>query len=97
MIFGNKTLPLHLLRGVLGFGALAGSLATANTTIWPTLVLMPFALWMLKGCPICWTIGLFETVALRLHGHADPEAAASSTLDKRIADDDRPARTLNAN
>jgi hypothetical protein len=81
MIFGNKTLALHLLRGGLGFGALSASLATANTTIWPTLVLMPFALWMLKGCPICWTIGLFETVALRLHRRADNAAAAPSAGD----------------
>ncbi|HEY8025248.1 MAG TPA: hypothetical protein VIF60_11815 [Burkholderiaceae bacterium] len=77
MVFGNKTLPRHLMRGVLGFGALAASLATANTTIWPTLVLMPFALWMLKGCPICWTIGLFETVAQRLHRHTDNAAPVS--------------------
>ncbi len=77
MVFGNKTLLLHLLRGGLGFGALAGSLATANTTIWPTLVLMPFALWMLKGCPICWTIGLFETAALHLHRRVDIEEDAN--------------------
>ena len=77
MGFGNKTLPLHLLRGVLGFGALAGALATANTNLWPTLVLLPFALWMLKGCPICWTIGLIETVALYLHRRVDNEETAS--------------------
>ena len=25
--------------------------------------LMPLALWMFKGCPVCWTVGLFETAA----------------------------------
>ena len=81
MVFGNKTLLLHVVRGVLGFGALAGSLATANTTIWPTLVLMPFALWMFKGCPVCWTIGLFETIALRLHRCIDTKAEAGNALE----------------
>jgi tryptophan-rich sensory protein len=61
MIFGNKTLGAHVLRGVFGFAALACALATANNSIWPSLLLMPFALWMLKGCPVCWTIGLIET------------------------------------
>ena len=74
MIFGNKNLWLHLGRGCLGFGALAATLATANSTIWPTLLLMPFALWMLKGCPICWIIGLFETLAQAIHQPVDLES-----------------------
>ncbi|MES2935951.1 MAG: hypothetical protein V4805_20980 [Pseudomonadota bacterium] len=73
MVFGNKSLWLHLLRGMLGFGALAGALATANIMLWPTLFLMPFALWMLKGCPICWTVGLFETVAALIHKRMERE------------------------
>jgi hypothetical protein len=67
MVFGNKTVWLHLGRGIAGFAALAGALATANTSIWPTLILMPIGIWMLKGCPVCWTIGLIETVANAVH------------------------------
>lgn len=67
MTLGNSSVAVHLLRGAIGFGALAASLATVNQTWWPTFVLMPIALWMLKGCPVCWTVGLFETIAHRLH------------------------------
>lgn len=71
MQFGNKSIGLHLVRGALGFGAVAGSLATMNHSLWPTLILMPVALYALKGCPVCWTVGLFETIAFRLHERMD--------------------------
>jgi hypothetical protein len=38
-----------------------------NTTLWPSLVLLPLSLYLLRGCPVCWTIGLFETIAMRFH------------------------------
>jgi hypothetical protein len=31
--------------------------------MWPSLVLLPAALYFLKGCPMCWTVGLIETIA----------------------------------
>lgn len=71
MTFGNKSLTMHLLRGAAGLGAVAVSLATVNQTWWPTLVLMPFAVWMLRGCPMCWTVGLFESIAHKIHQRAD--------------------------
>jgi hypothetical protein len=71
MTFGNSSLALHLLRGAIGFIALAASLATVNQSWWPTLVLIPVASWMLKGCPVCWTVGLFETLANKLHTRID--------------------------
>ena len=67
MIFGNKSVWIHLLRGLLGIVALACAIHYANTNLWLTLILMPLALWMLKGCPICWLVGFFETVAMKLH------------------------------
>lgn len=67
MIFGNKSVWMHLLRGLLGFAALACAIHYANTNLWITLILMPLALWMLKGCPICWLVGFVETLAMKLH------------------------------
>lgn len=67
MTFGNRNLSIHLAKGVGGFAALGCAIATMNTTIWPSLVLLPMSLYLLRGCPICWTIGLFETLAMRLH------------------------------
>jgi len=66
MAFGNRSLIVHLLRGTLGFGSLILALKGYDSVGWPALLLLGVTLWMLKGCPICWTIGLFETVANKI-------------------------------
>ncbi len=65
MMFGNTSLTVHLLRGVLGIGALLCGIWGLTKVGWPALIALPFAIWMLKGCPMCWTQGLFETLAHR--------------------------------
>jgi hypothetical protein len=67
MTFGNRNVLLHLAKGIGGFAALWAALATMNTNLWTSLVLIPLSLYLLRGCPICWTIGLFETIAIRFH------------------------------
>lgn len=64
--FGNRSFAVHVLRGVGGFGSLYLALAGYERIGWPALVFFGVALWMLKGCPVCWTIGLFETLALKV-------------------------------
>jgi hypothetical protein len=65
--FGNKSVGIHLLRGVLGFGALFVGASSISDKLWLSLVLLPAAVFLLKGCPFCWTIGLLETVAMAVH------------------------------
>ena len=72
MAFGNRSLAVHVLRGVLGFGSLVLALKGYDIVGWPALLLMGVAVWALKGCPICWTIGLFETLAAKVLMSADP-------------------------
>ena len=79
MYFGNRTIGLHILRGVLGVAALYASLSTAGRTIWPSLVLLPAGLYFLKGCPLCWTVGLIETVALALRRRKERNLASESS------------------
>jgi len=67
VIFGSRSLGVHLLRGASGAAALWLSLRTIDTDWLPSLLLMPVALWMFKGCPMCWTVGLFESVAAWVH------------------------------
>ena len=67
MFFGNKTIRVHIVKGLLGFVALYVSLSTMHTTIWPSLVLLPAVLYLLKGCPMCWTMGLIETIVMAVH------------------------------
>jgi hypothetical protein len=73
MAFGNRSLVNHLARGVLGFGALMAALKGYDLFGWPALLLIVVSVWALKGCPICWTIGLFETAAATVLKIADPE------------------------
>lgn len=60
--FASKTLTHHLLRG----GAAAGLIALAvelNHDL-PALAVVAGigAIVALRGCPMCWTVGLFETL-----------------------------------
>lgn len=60
--FASKTLARHLLR----VGAAAGLFAVA-IAINRELPVLAFgvgigAIVALRGCPMCWTIGLFETL-----------------------------------
>lgn len=66
-MFASKSLTEHLLRGLIGVGALAGVVAYGGL-VWPLFVLLPAALVALRGCPACWTIGLVQTVWARVKG-----------------------------
>lgn len=61
--FASGTVPRHLARGAVGFGALAGSLALLPVVGLASLLLAPVGLLVLRGCPMCWVIGLVETVS----------------------------------
>lgn len=59
-MFASESLAVHLGRGVVGFGATALGVASGNFVI--LLPLLVVALVALRGCPMCWTMGLVETV-----------------------------------
>jgi hypothetical protein len=61
-LFGSRTILGHLVRGIVGIGALvAASLVSGSyPAVW--VVAIPIALIAFRGCPMCWTVGLAETV-----------------------------------
>ncbi|MVO90360.1 hypothetical protein GPA10_37840 [Streptomyces sp. p1417] len=61
--FASASLPRHLVRGALGFGALAGSILLVPAVGPAGLLLAPLGLLALRGCPMCWTIGLLQTIS----------------------------------
>ncbi|MQM28222.1 hypothetical protein [Glycomyces albidus] len=61
--FASASLTRHLVRGVIGFGGLIGSLALLPVVGWASLLLLPVGVVALRGCPVCWAIGLAETVS----------------------------------
>jgi hypothetical protein len=61
--FASASVPRHLVRGVLGFGALIGSVALIPVVGLVSLLLAPMGVFALRGCPTCWMIGLIQTIS----------------------------------
>ncbi|MFD9076207.1 hypothetical protein [Streptomyces lasiicapitis] len=61
--FASTSLPRHLARGTLGFGALGASVLLIPAVGPASLLLAPLGLLALRGCPLCWTIGLLQTIS----------------------------------
>jgi hypothetical protein len=65
MTFGNQSIFVHLVRGIVGFGSLTLAMKGYDQFGWVALLLLPVTLWMLKGCPVCWSIGLVESIVFK--------------------------------
>lgn len=65
-IFGSSSLIEHLLRGLAGIGLFAAALRLSSGNPWVALGFGAAAFVLFRGCPMCWTIGLLETVQRRL-------------------------------
>ena len=61
--FASTSLPRHLIRGVIGFGGLVASFALLPVVGPVSLLLLPVGALALRGCPMCWTIGLLQTLS----------------------------------
>lgn len=62
-IFASASLTGHLLRGLAAALLAACALTCQAAYPWASLALGAAALVALRGCPVCWTIGLFEALA----------------------------------
>ena len=84
MSFASRNLRAHFFRGAAGLGALGMALWLEQTSAWLSVALVPIAIWFFRGCPMCWTIGLFETAAQRLlasHEDVSPPIVEATRLD----------------
>ncbi|MFG2823136.1 hypothetical protein ACGFX4_27360 [Kitasatospora sp. NPDC048365] len=61
--FSSPSLPRHLARGAAGFGLLVGPVALVPVLGPAVLLLVPAGLLVLRGCPMCWAVGLAQTVS----------------------------------
>jgi hypothetical protein len=60
--FASSSIGVHLARGLFGMVALIGGLALAATVTPAALALVPLGFVLLRGCPVCWTVGLVATM-----------------------------------
>jgi hypothetical protein len=59
----SRSVRGHLLRGVLGLTLCGVAVALCGIVGPIALTLLPLAAVAWRGCPTCWTIGLFGTLA----------------------------------
>jgi hypothetical protein len=70
-LFATRTLAGHLLRGAAALGLLAIAIGQQQAHGALSLGAGLLALVLLRGCPMCWLIGLVETVQQRRRGGAE--------------------------
>ena len=65
-LFASRNLSAHLLRGAFAAACLYWAVTHESVSPMPALLAGVAALVALRGCPLCWTMGLVETVSQRL-------------------------------
>lgn len=66
--FASKSITVHLLRGAAATALLFAAVKVGEQNELLSIALGIAAVVMLRGCPMCWTIGLIETVRTRHSG-----------------------------
>ena len=62
--FVSRSLMEHLLRGAAGITALVLAVHLGGTHPLPALGLIAGMVAAFRGCPICWTMGLVDTLRI---------------------------------
>ena len=60
--FASKTLLEHLVRGAVGIAAFVLAFRIAFTHPMLALALAVVTVFCFRGCPVCWSTGLVDTV-----------------------------------
>lgn len=73
--FASSSVPVHVVRGVIGLAIAIASFAYAPAHPWALLGLIVTAVaW--RGCPTCWALGLAQTISRGKVACADDCAAS---------------------
>jgi len=78
-MFASSTWTEHLLRGLIGIAAFVGAFMMREALPWLSLALLPLGLVALRGCPMCWTVGLIELGMNKMRGRTDQGLRARCT------------------
>lgn len=70
MTFASRSVAVHLARGVVGAAALAVAALGGLGHPIGVVVSLGVALVALRGCPMCWTLGLVQTVVAAIRRRA---------------------------
>ncbi len=64
-LFATQTVTGHLIRGAVAFALLYFAIQQQHLHPVASLSAGLLALAAMRGCPVCWTIGLVETIRQR--------------------------------
>ena len=75
----EHSFALHLLRGAAAvLLVLMPAALSHGTFLRLEAAALPLAFWMLRGCPLCWTLRLFQMAAERIR-RAHPDLLARTS------------------
>lgn len=78
-MFCSRSVSVHLLRGLGAVLLLIAAFALGREHVWLWPPLLIGAVVLLRGCPMCWTIGLLEIIGRgRQAGQGRSQDAAQS-------------------
>ncbi len=66
-MFASKSVVAHIVRGIIAAVLIVWALDLLSTEPVLALAAGTAAVVAMRGCPLCWTVGLFETINDRLH------------------------------
>ena len=78
-MFASPTLLEHLARGIAAALCLYLAVTFADRSVAAVILFSGVALMLLRGCPMCWAIGLFETLGARRASCSSCASASGST------------------
>ena len=65
-MFASTTIAAHLLRGVIAAALIAWALLHQSSNPAFAVAAGVLAVAALRGCPLCWSLGLLETISERI-------------------------------
>jgi len=65
-MFASTTIVAHIVRGVVAAALIAWALLHQSSEPAFAVAAVVAAVVAMRGCPLCWTVGLVETIAERI-------------------------------
>jgi nicotinamide riboside transporter PnuC len=65
-MFASKSVFAHLMRGVIAGALIGWALLHQSTDPAFALAGVVLAVIVMRGCPLCWTLGLVETIGQKM-------------------------------
>jgi hypothetical protein len=65
-MFASKSVAAHLIRGVIAGALIGWAFLHQSTDSVFAVAAGVLAVIVMRGCPLCWTLGLVETIGQRM-------------------------------